>query len=874
MPPQQGQYPGGGPPGQGGPHGGGPPGPIGSVIAPHGTNPNASPTTDSAGGSYFAESRKGEVNELRQLLKNFTIEKSQKRKRDVIKKVIMYMTLGIDVSRLFTEMMLAIETRDLVIKKMVYLFIGGYASGNPDLAQMCINSLQKDASSEDPTVRGLALRTLLSLRVPQLVEYVADPLKKSLTDGHGYVRKTGVIGLLKLYHLDRAAFDEGNYVDVLYDMLRDTDPQVVANCVVVLEEIMAPEGGMALNRPIVLHLLNRLHEFPEFGMTAILGLLPRYKPEDEDETFQIMNLLDPILRSSSPAAMLGTVRVFLHLTGGNTEMQMRVMERVRAPLLTHVASAPPECAHALLSHMELLVRLCPGVFDPEYRQMYVRYNEPTHIKYLKVNLLALLAGAETAQDICSELSEYVSDVDVRLSRLAVRAMGRIACRLHPGSSAGAEGAAIAEGIVCRLVEFLELAALVPHVAAEGACRLADVLRRHPALRGHVAPALPKALRHVADPHGKAAVIWMLGESGDILVEAPYALEKLIDGYPSIGRMRGQSVIKAALLTATMKLFFKRPPEVREMLGRLLTHAVEDVSSQDLHDRALTYYRLLRAGPEHAEVVISGRSAEVSGDGGFLEEDLKRGTRDLMREFNTLAVVYGRPSDSFVAEKYRSKAVDVEWGEGEGMARPPEAPAAVPTTAGETAAPPTGEMDLMSIGGQPAEPQTFVAPVAPAPAPAPAAPSDFTGDLLGDLLDFGAPPPASVSVAPVAPVAPALRLATGPNITGSEYQALWSSEPSPAAEGKMPLAALPADTLHIERSLLAFDVGTMASGDLPNEIKVFCYGKDADTGKFLLAQVVVDKNLMEMSVVIKSDIVEGKAEKAGALLEIVQRAIMG
>ena len=113
------------------------------------------------------------------------------------------------------------------------------------------------------------------------------------------------------------------------------------------------------------------------------------------------------------------------------------------------------------------------------------------------------------------------------------------------------------------------------------------------------------------------------------------------------------------------------------------------------------------------MVISGRSAEVSENGGFLEEDLK--------EFNTLAVVCGRPSDSFVAEKYRSKAVSVEWEEGEGMARPPEAPATVQTMAGETTAPPTGEMDLM---GQPAEPQTFVAP-------------DFTGDLLGDLLKFGA-----------------------------------------------------------------------------------------------------------------------------------------
>jgi AP-4 complex subunit beta-1 len=62
-------------------------------------------------GSYFTESRKGEINELRNLLKGFALERDPQRKRDIIKKVIAYMTLGIDVSRLFTEMMLAIETR-------------------------------------------------------------------------------------------------------------------------------------------------------------------------------------------------------------------------------------------------------------------------------------------------------------------------------------------------------------------------------------------------------------------------------------------------------------------------------------------------------------------------------------------------------------------------------------------------------------------------------------------------------------------------------------------------------------------------------------------------------------------------------------------
>ena len=64
-----------------------------------------------AGDSYFAESRKGEINELRNLLRGVGTERDPQRKRDIIKKVLAYMTLGIDVSRLFSEMMLAIETR-------------------------------------------------------------------------------------------------------------------------------------------------------------------------------------------------------------------------------------------------------------------------------------------------------------------------------------------------------------------------------------------------------------------------------------------------------------------------------------------------------------------------------------------------------------------------------------------------------------------------------------------------------------------------------------------------------------------------------------------------------------------------------------------
>ncbi len=59
--------------------------------------PAAAPTGGSGGApvpdSYFTESKKGEVNELRSLLRNFGTEKDPQRKRDIIKKVIAYMTL-------------------------------------------------------------------------------------------------------------------------------------------------------------------------------------------------------------------------------------------------------------------------------------------------------------------------------------------------------------------------------------------------------------------------------------------------------------------------------------------------------------------------------------------------------------------------------------------------------------------------------------------------------------------------------------------------------------------------------------------------------------------------------------------------------------
>lgn len=169
------------------------------------------------------------------------------------------------------------------------------------------------------------------------------------------------------------------------------------------------------------------------------------------------------------------------------------------------------------------------------------------------------------------------------------------------------------------------------------------------------PFIPRSIKKIEDPESKSSMIWLLGEYGDKILEAPYILESLIDGYseePSV-------TVKLQLLITSMKLFFRRPPEVQGMLGRLLKYAVmsDTSSSQDLHDRALLYYRLLLADPANAEALFSKRVL-IDADGAlsdgvcFSESKDEEKIATLFSEFNSLSILYGLPSVQFISNEYQ------------------------------------------------------------------------------------------------------------------------------------------------------------------------------------------------------------------------------
>ncbi|KAF0696151.1 Aste57867_13067 [Aphanomyces stellatus] len=788
--------------------------------------------------NYFSDKKKGEVNELKNLLRDVTVERDPKKKREIIKKVIAYMTLGIDVSRIFSEMVMCVDTKDIITKKMVYYYLTNYANKNSELAIMCINTLLNDCRNEDPLVRGLALRSLCSLRLDSILEYIHDPLQQSLTDTSAYVRKTGVIGILKVFSLNKDLIKDSDMVDTLYNMIRDRDPQVVSNCLVALNEIMADEGGIAVNQQIIMHLLTRISEFNEWGQCNILQVVSTYRPSNEEEIFNIMNILEPCLRVSNSAVVLGTAKCFFNLTEKMPQVHTQVFERMRQPMLTLMAGGSHELNYCVLHHILLMVGKHPRVFSPDYRQFYIRYNEPSHVKYVKLDILSGIAESHSVADIIMELSEYVTDVDQELSRRAVRAISQIAV----GNSFGQEGVdAMHDQIVDTMVEFLEMN--LDYVRDETLVVMKDLLRKFPHKVDDVLDVLPRIIPKVEDAPAKCAVIWMLGEFGQDLRRAPYVLERLIDNFAD----EISPSVLLQLLSASLKLFFKRPPEMQSMLGRLLQAAVNDTNNQDVRDRALFYYRLLSQDVNStAQIVRQFEPDIVEVFAEMVETDLQE---KLFREFNTLAVVYNKPSETFVAPSHMIARANLEEHDDDDEEEEDD----------------DEEYDQQQQpGGYPPQqaPQRHPSQIQQAVRQQPPQQS-ATVDLL-NMMDFAAPAPPQPPV--VQQQAP-FQLIPNPSMDAGTFQNLWGSL-RVVAQIQLQMPAIPAQS-DIERAFGGHGILTMAAGDVGPQYKFFFYAQDGNRN-YYLAETVVEKAQLTLYATIK-----GQDEVGGAQFgEHFKRVLFG
>uniref|UniRef100_A0A8C9P3A6 AP complex subunit beta n=1 Tax=Spermophilus dauricus TaxID=99837 RepID=A0A8C9P3A6_SPEDA len=458
------------------------------------------------------------------------------------------------------------------------------------------------------------------IRMPGVQEYIQQPILNGLRDKASYVRRVAVLGCAKMHNLHGDSEVDGALVNELYSLLRDQDPIVVVNCLRSLEEILKQEGGVVINKPIAHHLLNRMSKLDQWGQAEVLNFLLRYQPRSEEELFDILNLLDSFLKSSSPGVVMGATKLFLILAKKFPHVQTDVLMRVKGPLLAACSSESRELCFAALCHVRQILHSLPGHFSSHYKKFFCSYSEPHYIKLQKVEVLCELVNDENVQQVLEELRGYCTDVSADFAQAAIFAIGGIA-RTYT------------DQCVQILTELLGLRQ--EHITTVVVQTFRDLVWLCPQCTEAVCQALPGCEENIQDSEGKQALIWLLGVHGERIPNAPYILEDFVENVKS----ETFPAVKMELLTALVRLFLSRPAECQDMLGRLLYYCIEEEKDMAVRDRGLVYYRLLLVGIDEVKRILCSPKSDPSL--GLLEDQAERPVNSWASDFNTLVPVYGK-----------------------------------------------------------------------------------------------------------------------------------------------------------------------------------------------------------------------------------------
>eukprot|EP00559_Dactyliosolen_fragilissimus_P001198 CAMPEP_0184864940 /NCGR_PEP_ID=MMETSP0580-20130426/16439_1 /TAXON_ID=1118495 /ORGANISM="Dactyliosolen fragilissimus" /LENGTH=932 /DNA_ID=CAMNT_0027363911 /DNA_START=40 /DNA_END=2838 /DNA_ORIENTATION=+ len=581
---------------------------------------------------FFTTQKKGEMHELRQEL--HSMEKNAK--VDAVKKVIASMTVGKDVSMLFTDVLNCVQTGNIELKKLVYLYLINYAKSQPELTLLAVNTFVKDANDANPLIRALAVRTMGCIRVDRITEYLCEPLSRALRDEDPYVRKTAAVCVAKLYDIAPDLVQERGFLEVLHDLISDSNPSVVANGVAALSEIAETSGRdvMKISAGVLQKLLAALNECTEWGQVFILDSLAKYTPADGHEAEGIIERVTPRLQHANSAVVMSAVKVilsYMEIMGGSSGAAssdpLRNLTRKLAPPLVTLLNSEPEIQYVALRNINLIVQKRPMILENEIKVFFCKYNDPIYVKMEKLEIIIKLVSEKNIDQVLLELKEYATEVDVDFVRKSVSAIGRCAVKLERA----------AERCIGVLLELIQTK--VNYVVQESVIVIKDIFRRYPNRYESIIATLCDNLDTLDEPLAKASMIWIIGEYAERIDNADELLDAFLESFEE-----EDPAVQLQLLTATVKCFLKNPEDTQEMVQRVLDLATEESDNPDLRDRGFIYWRLLSTDPEAAKLVVLGDKPVIEDDTFRLEPNLLNG---LIGQIATLSSIYHKPPETFV-----------------------------------------------------------------------------------------------------------------------------------------------------------------------------------------------------------------------------------
>ena len=588
--------------------------------------------------SYFE--KKGEVNELKRSIKTL-MEKpsiSTEDLQDILKKIISVMTLGIDLSSIFTDVLMLSYTNDIISKKMIYLYLMNYAETNEETSIMAMNTFLKDCVAKDGKIRGLALRTLCGLKTESALEYIRTQVLSMLDDSNPYVRKIAILGCLKLFYIDNEYFEEKGIVDKLYGFLKDPNKYVVESSIHCLNEIMAEEGGMVINNKIVLYLVHRFDDFDNYGKQTVLSVLSRYKPKNDEEMFSIMNLLEESLKLNHIPLVMSIIKTFVNFTIDNEKVFEQVVERIIPTLISLTCMAEDEELFNILNHVVIFTECdFKRHFLSSYKLFYVKAFEKNYNQDLKIRILVNLTTKENINNIMEELIQYAGERDIYFAKYAIKGLGELIKRFSDK----------AINILKVLLSFINMnkIEIIKHINSV----LKDVLP-------HVAK-LPKELTAIfesfyeqnKDEESIISLLCIICEIPTKINNSPYILDAILTDLQE-GTETYSDTLILYLLNAVVRCFVVRSGEMLPVLSKMyefiFNEEKELLDNVDLIERASYYYNMLKTDLEGLKASFEKKSSVV--DNSYKSEQR---FKNEIREFglDDMRIIYKKPEDLFIKE---------------------------------------------------------------------------------------------------------------------------------------------------------------------------------------------------------------------------------
>ncbi|XP_039299668.1 AP-3 complex subunit beta-2-like [Nilaparvata lugens] len=508
--------------------------------------------SDPASGSFFVLHDYKKHEDLKQML---DMNKDSV-KLEAMKRIIGMVAKGRDTSNLFPAVVKNVVSKNIEVKKLVYVYLVRYAEEQQDLALLSISTFQRALKDPNQLIRASALRVLSSIRVSVIVPIVMLAIRDSASDMSPYVRKTAAHAIPKLHSLDPEQKDE--LVLVIEKLLSDRTTLVVGSAVMAFEEV-CPERIDLVHRHFR-KLCNLLVDVDEWGQVLIINMLTRYaRTQFADPNLQVS--LKTVVLKLSHCVVMSVCRLYHHLAprsevGIVTKSLIRLLRSHR-----EVQSVVLNC----IASMSLSRK---GLFKPYLKSFFVRSSDPTHIKLLKLEILTNLATETSISFVLREFQTYVSSTDKEFVAATIQAIGRCAANIREVTDN------CLDGLVAMLSGRDEA------VVAESVVVIRKLLQSQPARHKDIVGRTARLLATVTVPQARASILWLLGEYCRLVPNiAPDVLRSIAKTFTT-----EEDIVKLQALNLAVKLYLTNPEQTTLLCQYIFSLARYD-QNYDIRDRS-------------------------------------------------------------------------------------------------------------------------------------------------------------------------------------------------------------------------------------------------------------------------------------------------